>query len=224
MKKIKVMILIISVILLIGITNVFAAQTSITMQGEDTVKPGETKKVTVRLNSESQIGVISGYIKSEGNIEITNVVGINAWSVTRNPETGKFNAVKAEGAKSEAVIEITYTASSQEGTGKIVMSGLEATSIEYKKETISDVSKQITVKKEGTSDTGKDNTGTGNSGKEESDKDNSGKQDSGKDKQDETTSKNGLSDTGLESTIVPMVIIITLAILSYVRYRKYKNI
>lgn len=233
MKRIRVMTLIMLVILLIGITNVFAAQASITLQGEDTVEPGETKSVTVKVSSEKGVAGLQGKIKSEGNINIIGIEGMSGWTATKIDDGFLAYTNDGKGHKNEAVMKINYTAKSEEGTGKIIISEILASITvdeeELEEETISDATKVITVKNEGTGDSGAGDSGVGDSGVGDSGAGDSGAGNSGgtgsnSDKKDPTTSKREHEDAGLESAILPMSIITVLSIVSYVRYRKYKNI
>lgn len=146
MKKSVIVILFISIILCLTATSVFADTAPISLEGKTSVTPGETGTVTVKISSNDTIGVVSGYIKYDSNLTNIQVSGKNNWTVTYNSETGKFNVVKPEGAKSEEIIEIKYTASNAEGTGTITLSNLQVTNINYDTEDVSDIAKTISIK------------------------------------------------------------------------------
>lgn len=146
MKKSVIVMLFISIILCLTVTSVFADTAPISLEGKTSVTPGETGTVNVKISSNDTIGVVSGYIKYDSNLTNIQVSGKNNWTVTYNSETGKFNVVKPEGAKSEEIIEIKYTSSNAEGTGTITLSNLQVTNINYDTEDVSDIAKTISIK------------------------------------------------------------------------------
>ena len=149
MKKIKIIISML-VILFLLISNVFADNKSIIITGDNEVKTGEIKKVTVKINSDEEIGMISGKIAKNEKIDSITVVGKNNWNLTYNSSTGVFNMYKAEGATDEEIMQIEYVAGNNEGTGKITLDNLNLTSINYETSEIGTVEKQITIKAENT--------------------------------------------------------------------------
>lgn len=134
--------------LLFCTTYVWAAEPQITIDGEQQAKPNETKTLTIKISSEIEIGVVSGKIEANENIANMNVTGKNNWNLTFNKDTGVFNIYKAEGSKSEEIINIEYTTANQEGAGKITLSNLKMTTIEYETKEVSNVVKDITIKNE----------------------------------------------------------------------------
>ena len=144
MRKRKAIIITI-IMLLIGATRVMAAEPKVTIEGENAVEVGKSQKVSIKIASEETIGVVSGTIKAEGNITIKSVAGKNNWNITYNSETGTFNILKAEGAKAEEIMEIEYTGGSKEGTGKIIISGVNVTTTEYETKEMGEISKTIEV-------------------------------------------------------------------------------
>lgn len=152
MKKSLMIMLFISIILCMTVTCVFAETVPVSLEGETSVTPGSTGTVNVKISSSDTIGVVSGVIGYDSNITSVEVSGKNNWTVTYNSETGKFNAYKAEGAKSEEIIQIKYTASNTEGTGTITLSSLQVTNINYETENVSDITKDITIKNSTTDD------------------------------------------------------------------------
>lgn len=129
-------------------THVFAAELQIILEGEQTAKPNETKTLTIKISSETEIGVVSGKIDANENITNMNVTGKNNWNLTFNKDTGVFNIYKAEGSKTEEIISIEYTTANKEGTGRITLSNLKMTTIEYETKEVSNVVKDITIKNE----------------------------------------------------------------------------
>lgn len=147
MKLNKIFILIILTVFFCT-TYVFAAEPQITIEGEQQAKTNETKTLTIKISSEIEIGVVSGKIETNENIANMNVTGKNNWNLTFNKDTGVFNIYKAEGSKSEEIISIEYTTSNTEGTGRITLSNLKMTTIEYETKEVSNVIKDITIKNE----------------------------------------------------------------------------
>lgn len=148
MKKINIIIFIISFLLLILPTYVFAAESQVIIDGDNTVKPGETKNITIKISSEVEIGIVSGKLEKDNNISSMTLTGKNNWNLTYNSATGEFNIYKAEGAKNEEIINIEYTAGNTEGTGKITISNIKMTSIDYETKEIENISKEITIKED----------------------------------------------------------------------------
>ena len=150
-KKFIMIILITMLMLLIGTTTALAADSKVTLEGENTAKVGETKKITVKITSDESIGVVSGKIKTEGNITIKSIQAKNSWNQTYNDQTGDFNTYKAVGASTEEIMEIEYTAGNTEGEGRIIISGVELTIIknegQYESKEIGEISKTIKVEK-----------------------------------------------------------------------------
>ena len=152
MKKSLMIMLFISIIFCMTATFVFAETVPVSLEGETSVTPGSTGTVNVKISSSDTIGVVSGVIGYDSNVTSVEVSGKNNWVVTYNSETGQFNAYKAEGAKSEEIIQIKYTASNTEGTGTITLSSLQVTNINYETENVSDITKDITIKNSTTDD------------------------------------------------------------------------
>lgn len=136
----------ISVILMLLTTSVFAAGPQITMEGENTAKPGETKTVTIKVASpDIEVGVVSGKIEKNANVESMTVTGKNNWTLTYNQSTGEFNIYKAEGAKTEEILNIEYKLTNEEGTAKITISDINLTTIDYETVEMDSISKEIAV-------------------------------------------------------------------------------
>lgn len=160
MKKSKKIAILIVTILLLCSVNVLGAEYAgnekmkIQIEGETEVKPGETKAVAIKIKSEETIGIISGKIEIDGNIDDIAVTGKNKWNVTYNSETGEFNILKAEGAKEEEILEIEYKAPNTEGTVRITVSDIKITTTGYETTEMDSITKDITIKNsEGGNDT-----------------------------------------------------------------------
>lgn len=151
MKKSKIFIFLIAIMLLVS-TYVYAADYSviptISMEGETTAKPGETKTLTVKIVCEDLVGVVSGKIEKNENISSMTVKGKNNWNLTYNSETGVFNIIKAEGEKTAEIMTIEYTVGNEEGTGKITINDVQFTTTDYNEVDVSSASKQISIKNE----------------------------------------------------------------------------
>ena len=150
MKRIKrIMLLIIIALIVLGV-NVYAAETTskLVITGEDAVKPGETKKITIKLESEQDtVGTISGVIAYSETIEKIEVTGKNSWQLLAyNKDNGKFQLLKAEGAKKEEIIEISYKVKEgASGKAIIELKDINLTTIDYITKTADNVAKEITI-------------------------------------------------------------------------------
>ena len=129
-------------------TLVYAADSQIIINGDSTAKLEETKELTIKISSNEEIGIISGKIESNSNITNMTVTGINSWNLTYNKDTGVFNIYKAEGAKTEDIMNIKYTTGNTEGTGSITLSNIKMTTINYESKEIANVTKNIVIAKE----------------------------------------------------------------------------
>lgn len=148
MKKNKIILLLIPIMFLC-MTSVFATSQQISLEGDTSIKPGETKLATINIKSESvEIGVISGKIEKNSNITNMKVRGKNNWNLTYNQETGVFNVYKAEGTKNDEIIDIEYTVTNEEGIGKITISDIKITTIDYETKEVENISKEIMIENE----------------------------------------------------------------------------
>lgn len=145
--RLKRTFLIALITLLFWSTSVLASGSQITVEGENICKPNETKTLKVKVYSSAEpIGVVSGKIEASENITIDSVTGTNGWTLTFDANTGIFNIYKAEGSKEQEIIDIKYKAANAEGTGKITLSELQATTTDYVTEDVKDISEEITIK------------------------------------------------------------------------------
>ena len=129
---------------------VYATKSIIQILGDDKANKGDDKQLTVKLLSSDTIGIISGKIMENENVQIIKVNWKNNWNLTYNSKTGEFNIYKAEGAKEEEIITIEYKAINENATGKITISNLKATSIEYISETLSNAEKNVQINEQET--------------------------------------------------------------------------
>ena len=144
--RLKKLFIIVILAILFCTTYVCAVEPQIMLEGEQIAKPNETKTLTIKIASETEIGVVSGKIEANENIVNMNVTGKNNWNLTFNKDTGVFNIYKAEGSKSEEIINIEYTTANTEGMGTITISNLKMTTIEYETKDVANVVKEITIK------------------------------------------------------------------------------
>ena len=142
-------------------TKVYAADPQIEINTDSTVKAGETRKVTVKVTSDTyKVGTIIGKIETDAKIEKIQVgddgqgdtAGLKGWSITYNPTTSLFSAYKASGANDSEVMEFSYTVKAGEtGSISITLSGIELSCLldgEYTTKNIEKVSKTITIEAE----------------------------------------------------------------------------
>lgn len=142
----KRIIILVFLIILFWTTRVLASEAQIIIEGEQICKPNETKVLTIKISSETEIGVLSGKIETNENITNINVTGKNNWNLTFNRDTGVFNIYKAEGSKTQEIISIEYTTANTEGIGKVTLSNLKMTTIKYETKDVKDILKEITIK------------------------------------------------------------------------------
>ena len=148
MMNLKKIFMLLAIAIFLQSSFVFAAEPQMVVEGEQEAKLSETKTLTVKISSETDIGIISGKIEKNDKISNISVYAKNNWNLTYNPETAMFNILKPEGAKTEEIMSIEYTTSNSEGIGKITLSNLELTTVEYDSFNINDITKEITIKKE----------------------------------------------------------------------------
>ena len=113
--------------------------------GDNSALTGETKILTVKLSTDELIGVVSGKIAKTNNISNIELTGQNGWKLTYNKDTGTFNIYKEDGAKEGDLLQITYTAGNEEGTGKITLTNLKLTNLQYQTTTNENVEKEIQI-------------------------------------------------------------------------------
>jgi len=225
-------------------TKVYAADPQIIIEGDSTAKAGETKKITVKVSSDTYtVGAISGKIETDAKIEKIQVgqdgegdtAGLNGWSITYNPDTSLFVASKASGTNDSGIMEFSYTLKSGEtGSSDIKLSQLELSCLldgEYTTRTLSNVSKNITIEVNTTTDK-EDETQDKDEEEEKQDKDNEKgetqdknnkpEKDENQDKNDKTTTdKNKLPHTGVSGYI--LLSIGGVGLISFVIYKVYKK-
>lgn len=148
MKKSIITILFTIVFLSVLTTLVYGAEPQITINGDSSVKPGESNELTINISSDEEIGIVSGKIGATSNITDMTVTGVNSWNLTYNNSTGEFNIYKAEGAKVQDIITIQYKAGAEEGTGTITLSNIKMTTISYESKEIVTITKDITIANE----------------------------------------------------------------------------
>lgn len=239
MKKSLIIILLISVILTMTMTYVYAANTTVTLEGTTNVTPGSTGTITIKISSSDTIGVVSGVITTDSNITIESeddVVGLNGWTVTYNSQDGKFNAYKAKGATSEEIIKITYKAVDLEGTGSITVNQLQVVNVDYDEEELNDITKSITIKNQITDNPADDpaddpeNKPADNPSDKpvnNTDKENTGTSKNNSSLSTSTTETKTLPYAGVMTKVVLPISLILLGIVgvgTYLEYRKYRGI
>lgn len=223
-------------------TCVYAAEPQITIEGENKASPGATKIVTLKVSSdEIEAGVVSGKIEKSINVDSIEVTGKNDWNLTYNEGTGVFNVYKAEGAKTEEILNIQYTLKNEEGTAKITVSDIEITTIDYETTNIEEsIVKEIKIieenEPEGNEPEGNEPDGNEPDGNEpdgnkpegdepDGDKPEGNKPDGNKPDKDDTTSHKEHVYAGVEDYAIAIIaIIIIIAFVSYKKYQQYKNI
>lgn len=145
MKTLKRILFSIITILILTVTTTYAAETQLQITGDNEAKAGDTKKILVKLVSDKDIGVITGKVEGDTNVTDIKVTGKSDWMCISENES--FKLIKAQGAKNEDVLEITYTIK-EEAADKvsIKLTNLELTTIEYETIKITEVLKEVTIK------------------------------------------------------------------------------
>ena len=238
MKKLYLISAFILLILLVASTSIYATNTTINPKGSNSVTLGSTNKITLQLTSSSKIGGVMGIIEKSSNISDIRVTAKNGWNImSYNEETGSFNMVKNEGAKNEEIMEIEYTVSNAEGTGKITIKNITVSDIEnYEEETLDNVSKEIAIVKKQEEPEQHDSEKDSNTGNETS-KDNitiDTEQRETKPDNNQITGKSGnttnnksvLPYAGVFEVFIPIIVLILggISIGTYLGYKKYKGV
>ena len=234
-------------------TLIFASNTTLNINGANSVTLGTTNKFTVQISSDSNIGGVMGLIQKTSNITSIKLTAKNGWNIMSfNEETGDFNMVKNEGGKNEDIMEIEYTVSNTEGTGKIEIKDVTVSDVEnYDEKEVEDVSKNISIvkKQEDKEDDSKTDTDTDkeDAGKKENSTENNNttneeasidvnKQGTIKNNNQNSNQVKAKTETSTVGKTIPytgdMRTIIVLAILlvgiisigTYLGYKKYKGI
>ena len=105
-----------------------------------------------------KIGGIEGVITKSSNITNIKVIAKNGWNnplideekdQTYNEETGNFIIYKPAGTSSGEIMEIEYTVSNSEGTGKIEIKDITVANVpDGDEEELQPVSKSITIEEQ----------------------------------------------------------------------------
>lgn len=157
MKKVYLVLLIIFIILFLNFSTAYAAATELSFLGSESVEINTSNKITVKLESSKEVGIISGVLEKSSNVSEMNVEGKNNWNLTYNEETGEFNIYKAQGSKNDEIMEINYTVK-DEGTAEFKLSNLKAADITYTEEELESIEMQIDVSKKQSQDKNTTNT------------------------------------------------------------------
>ena len=148
MNKFKTILYSIMMILVLMTISVYAAEPELQITGENEAEAGATGTLIVNLVSEEDIGVFSGKVAGDANIDGIEISGENGWSILANKE-GSFKLVNAEGGKNEDILKINYTIKPEAtGTANVTLSNIELTTIDYEAKTLTDITKEITIKTE----------------------------------------------------------------------------
>ena len=147
MKKFKIVLTLTIIVMCVIMQQcAYATGSIIQIYGNEETQIGETRQLTVKLSSTDTIGIVSGKITCNENVQIVSVSGKNNWNLTYNSGTGVFNIYKANGAKEDEIMTIEYKAVNENTTGGITISNLNVTSIDYVGETLPNAEKYIQIK------------------------------------------------------------------------------
>ena len=247
MKKIYLILTLFLTILLAYATSVFAANTTLNLSGASSVTPGSTGKMTLHITSSNKIGGIEGVITKSSNITNIKVIAKNGWNnplideekdQTYNEETGNFIIYKPAGTSSGEIMEIEYTVSDSEGTGKIEIKDITVANVpDGDEEEVQPVSKSITIEEQQSpedpqpenpqpEDSQKDeikNTTTPSTTKDTS---KTASENAAAKNSSATSGKTNLPKAGIASVVIPTSILILCIVgaIMFFRYKKYKGI
>ena len=257
MKKIYLILTLFLTILLAYATSVFAANTTLNLSGASSVTPGSTGKMTLHITSSNKIGGIEGVITKSSNITNIKVIAKNGWNnplideekdQTYNEETGNFIIYKPAGTSSGEIMEIEYTVSDSEGTGKIEIKDITVANVpDGDEEEVQPVSKSITIEEQQSPEDPQpenpqpENPQPENPQPEDSQKDEikntttpSTTKDTSKTASENAAAKNSsatsgktnLPKAGIASVVIPTSILILCIVgaIMFFRYKKYKGI
>lgn len=147
MKRLKIVMCFVLIIAGLMFTKVYAANPTVQVNGNTTLNNGESGKLTIHVNSDTPVGVVSGTI-SQSNVSNLTVQGVAGWQVTYNEATGKFNAVNAAGSSNSDVAEITFkvSESANENIWVKLNDKITVATTEYEKIELSGITKNITLR------------------------------------------------------------------------------
>ena len=147
MKRLKIVMCFVLIMAGLMFTKVYAANPTVQVNGNTTLNNGESGKLTIHVNSDTPVGVVSGTI-SQSNVSNLTVQGTAGWQVTYNEATGKFNAVNAAGSSNSDVAEITFkvSESAKENIWVKLNDKITVATTDYEKKELSGITKNITLK------------------------------------------------------------------------------
>lgn len=246
MKKTKLLSIVLMVVLMVILMTikVEAVNAKVQLGGDNEVKIGETKTVSINVANDVEVGVVQGKLSFDSNIEDVEVVSsYNGWTTTYNKGSGEFNTFNAAGTKNGGVLQIKYKLKDAASSTTVTLSDIELTTIEYNTIPVSgNVTKTINKAKD-VKPTEPDNKDDDQTNKDDKDKED--KKDTDKKKEErpqtvpakdnknngsnsentKTQQNNNPSDKKLPKTgksVCILVIIAGLIIVSIVIYKKNK--
>ena len=132
MKRLSLIMLLISMFISIMIVEVHAAQAKVEFVGQKEVETGKEYTINVKVSNEVAVGVVQGTLSYDSNIQnVTINASYNGWTTTYNAETGTLNSFNAAGTKEGEIIQITYKLKDGANSGTITISNIELTTIDY---------------------------------------------------------------------------------------------
>lgn len=118
------------------------------IEGKKEAKVGETQVLKVKLYSQQLICHLSGIIQKNEYITDMKLVEQNDWKIQYNAVTGEFDLEKAEGAKTEEILNIEITTSDKEGKGEISLTNIKMVTKDAETIKINDVQNSVEIKKD----------------------------------------------------------------------------
>ena len=189
MKKIYIVLVIIFILLFFNLNSSYAVFTELSFTGASRIEVNTSNRIMIKMESNKEVGIISGVLEKSSNISQINVEGKNNWNLTYNEETGEFNIYKAQGSKSDEIMQIDYTVR-DEGSAEFKLSNLKVADITYTEEELKDIEVHVDVTKKQSQE--KNTTNTQNTQNTQNSTDNTSKEN--------TTNKSGNTNTSKSNT------------------------
>lgn len=246
MKKIASLLIMIAMI--IGLTTVVKAAdaTIIINASPDPVAPGQEVKVTIDVKDFTRNGdnkAIEAKISYDANVlEYKSKTAGSGWNVTSSDGTSIVASKGETVSAQESVVTLVYTVKSSTTEKNTIISVTDIlTSSDGDEESAKDVSKSITIEKKSEEkpsnpkdDPNSNQDNDDNSGNNDNNKDNEYKEQEekkptsaetekeNKKTTDDTQAKTNYPNTGIKRVVFSVLVLIIIAIVTYIGYRKNK--
>lgn len=216
MKLKKILILMFLILLTITIlytTKVYAVNSNLTLQGADKVEVGGSGTAYLKISSDIDVGAITLTIATTNMKNIT-CTGENGWVIqAQNNDKGIYQLVKASAGKEENVLKIDYTILEDVQEGEIIVKDISAATTEFEDFEMDNTSKKITVEIKNEEPEKEPEKEPENNTVVEK-----------KEEQKNTQANKAYNHTGLKELGFVVIAVIGITAISYIGYKRYKNI